>query len=114
MLGLEGAGPELAPVGRRLAARARCAARAGGDLCQPALRRHLLPGLGLALSGANPSPRCHGQRARQDAQGRLRVSAAARLAGDSARAPTPGPLPLDARLVGIPPSGSPLLLRPAF
>ena len=43
----------------------------------------------------NPKLRCHGRRALQDAQGRLRVPAAERLAGDSGRTPTPGPLPLD-------------------
>ncbi len=99
---------------RQLAAPAWRPARAGGDVCQPALRRHLLPGFELALSGTNPSPRCHGCRARQDAQDHLRVSATARLAGDSARTPTHCQLPLDDRLIGLPTSGSPGLLCPGF
>ena len=107
-------GAELAPAGRRLAAGPRSAARSGRNLCQRPAQGNLLPGLELALSGTDPGARCLGHGASEDAQGCLRVSAAAGLAGGPARTQTPCALPLDARLPGIPKIASADLLRPRF
>ena len=52
--------------------------------------------------GQDPGARCLGHGAREDAQGCLRVSAAAGLADGPARTKTPCALPLDARLLGHP------------
>ena len=102
MPGVEGPGAELAPAGRGLAARPWRAARAGRNLCQRPAQGNLLPGLELALPGTDPGARCLGHGASEDAQGGLRVSAAAGLAGGPARTHTPCALPLDARLLGHP------------
>lgn len=85
----------------------------GGNLCQPAVRGHLLLGLELPLPGTDPSPRCRGHRASGDARGGRRVSAAAGLPGSPVRALTPCPIPLGAASSRSP-IGSTDLSRPAF
>ncbi len=75
--------------------------------CRLSNRHHLmLPGLQLARHGTDQGAPRGGQGAGEEAHGCLRVSAAAGLAGGPARAQAPSALPLDARLSGIPDSGS--------
>ena len=102
-------GLQAAPTGGTSMASAPCwrrgmSAKPYAGTCYRASNWHYL--------GQTQAP--HGHHARQDAQGSLRVPAAARLAGDSARTPTPCQLPLDDRLIGLPTSGSPGLFRPGF
>ena len=93
MPGVEEPGAEPAPAGRRLAAGARSPSRIGRNIYRrtPA-QGHLLPGLELALPGADPSAESHGRSAGQDAQGGVRVPAAEGLAGRPAGPVTDVPL----------------------